>query len=138
MKKSIRAILVGLLVVPILALGINLSSPIVQPASAVDEFTVKGGADTAKGSTGVTCLFTGSCDDGEEGIFTTIINVMLYIIGAIGVVMLIYGGIRYTTSGGNATYVTAAKNTILYAIVGIVVAMLAYAIVNFVIGRLTV
>jgi hypothetical protein len=46
--------------------------------------------------------------------------------------MLIYGGIRYTTSGGNANSVTAAKNTILYAIIGLVVAIFAYAIVNWV------
>jgi ABC-type Na+ efflux pump permease subunit len=51
--------------------------------------------------------------------------------------MLIYGGIRYTISGGDAKNVTAAKNTILYAIVGIVVAILAFAIVNFVITSLT-
>jgi hypothetical protein len=57
---------------------------------------------------------------------------MLYIIGAVSVIMLIYGGIRYTTSGGNANSVTAAKNTILYAIIGLVVAIFAYAIVNWV------
>lgn len=50
--------------------------------------------------------------------------------------MLIYGGIRYTVSGGNAEAVKNAKNTILYAIVGIVVAVLAFAAVNFVIGQL--
>ena len=47
--------------------------------------------------------------------------------------MLIWGGIRYTTSGGNANSVTAAKNTILYAVIGLIVAILAYAIVNWVI-----
>ena len=46
--------------------------------------------------------------------------------------MLIIGGIRYVISGGDQAQVTAAKNTILYAIVGIVVAFLAYAAVNFV------
>jgi ABC-type Fe3+ transport system permease subunit len=47
--------------------------------------------------------------------------------------MLIWGGIRYTTSAGNQNSVTAAKNTILYAIIGLVVAVFAYAIVNWVI-----
>ena len=46
--------------------------------------------------------------------------------------MLIIGGIRYTVSGGDSGAVTSAKNTILYAVVGIIVAVLAYAIVNFV------
>jgi TRAP-type C4-dicarboxylate transport system permease small subunit len=67
--------------------------------------------------------------------FRNIVNIALYIIGAVSVLMLIYGGIRYTVSGGDTSAVTAAKNTILYAIIGIVVALLAYAIVNFVIGR---
>jgi hypothetical protein len=48
--------------------------------------------------------------------------------------MLIIGGIRYVVSGGDSSAVTSAKNTILYAVVGIVVALLAYALVNFVIG----
>ena len=51
--------------------------------------------------------------------------------------MLIIGGIRYVISGGNSAAVTAAKNTILYAIVGLIIALFAYAIVNFVIGSLT-
>jgi len=51
--------------------------------------------------------------------------------------MLIYGGIRYTTSGGDSTAVQSAKNTILYSIVGIIVAILAYAVVTFVVGAFT-
>jgi hypothetical protein len=50
--------------------------------------------------------------------------------------MIIFGGLRYVVSGGNTASVTAAKNTILYAIVGIVVSLLAYAMVNFVLGAL--
>lgn len=63
----------------------------------------------------------------------TIVNILLYILGAIAVVMIILGGIRYTTSNGDSSAITSAKNTILYAVVGLVVAILAYAIVNFVI-----
>jgi len=70
----------------------------------------------------------------ETSIFTTIVNVLLFLIGAISVIMLIYGGIRYTTSGGNSANVTAAKNTILYAIIGLIVAFLAFAIVNWVLA----
>jgi hypothetical protein len=69
---------------------------------------------------------------GSDSIFTTIVNVLLFLIGAISVIMLIYGGIRYTISGGNSANVTAAKNTILYAIIGLIVAFLAFAIVNWV------
>jgi ABC-type Co2+ transport system permease subunit len=69
---------------------------------------------------------------GDGNVFTTIVNVLLFLIGAISVIMLIYGGIRYTISGGNSANVTAAKNTIMYAIIGLIVAFLAYAIVNWV------
>lgn len=51
--------------------------------------------------------------------------------------MIIIGGLRYVTSGGNPSSVTGAKNTIMYAIVGLVVAFLAFAAINFVLGSLT-
>ena len=52
------------------------------------------------------------------------------------VIMLIVGGLRYAISGGNAATVTAAKNTILYAIVGLVIAFLSYAAISFVMEAL--
>ena len=70
-------------------------------------------------------------------VFTTAINIMLFIIGILSVIMLIYGGIRYVLSSGDSGAVTNAKNTIMYAIIGLVIAILAYAIVNFVIGSIT-
>lgn len=74
---------------------------------------------------------------GDNGVFKTITNVLLFIIGAISVIMIIYGGIVYTTSGGNADRVRSAKNTILYAVVGLIVAILAFAVVNFVVSSFT-
>ncbi len=65
-----------------------------------------------------------------------IINAVLYVVGILAVVMVIIGGVQYTTSGGDSAAVTKAKNTILYGIVGLVIAILAYAIVNFVVGKL--
>lgn len=74
---------------------------------------------------------------GTDSIFTTIVNVLLFVIGAISVIMLIIGGIRYTVSAGDSGNVTAAKNTIMYAIIGLVIAFLAFAIVNWVLGSIT-
>jgi len=85
------------------------------------------GVDCAKGKDQSPKLF------GRNGIFQTVTNVLLFLIGAVSVIMLIVGGIRYVLSGGDSTAVTAAKNTILYAVIGIIVALLAYAIVNFVV-----
>ena len=127
MKKSIRTVIAGLLLVPILVLGVSVAMP--SDASYAQN-GIQDGANAAKTTEQPTNLFEG------DGVFKKITNTALFLIGAISVIMLIYGGIRYTTSGGNAASVTAAKNTILYAIVGIVVAVLAFAIVNFVLGEL--
>lgn len=63
-----------------------------------------------------------------------IVNTLLFVLGAISVVMIILGGIKYTTSSGDTKNIESAKNTILYAVIGLVVALLASAIVNYVIG----
>ena len=73
---------------------------------------------------------------GLNGIFTTISNLLLYTIGALSVLMIIVGGIRYVLSGGKEASVTKAKNTVLYAIIGLIVALLSYAIINFVLDTL--
>ncbi len=62
-----------------------------------------------------------------------IINTLLFILGAIAVLMIVIGGIRYATSAGDSAAITGAKNTILYSVIGLVVAILAFAIVNFVV-----
>lgn len=84
---------------------------------------------SASGST----ICSGSNDDLNK-MMKTIINVILTILGTIAVIMIIIGGIRYTTSNGDASQIKSAKDTIMYAVVGLVVAILAFAIVNFVIG----
>jgi len=78
-----------------------------------------------------------SSGDTVAGFLSTGVNLLLYILGAIAVVMIIVGGIYYVVSGGDATATTKAKNTILYSVVGLIVALLAYAIVNFVISSFT-
>ena len=77
----------------------------------------------------------GDTKDTSGTLITKVINVMLFIIGVLSVIMIVYGGILYVISAGDSGRVSKAKNTIMYAIVGLVVALLAYAIVNFVITR---
>ena len=72
--------------------------------------------------------------DGLMDVVARIINVVIGIVALVAVVMLIVGGVSYTTSAGGASKVKKAKDTILYGIIGVVVALLAFAIVNFVIG----
>ena len=96
-----------------------------------DANPISSGAGCAKSNSNTTDLF------GQSGIFHTIANVLIYIVGAVAVIMLIIGGLRYVISQGDKSNVESAKNTILYAVIGIVVAILAYAIVNFVTSSLT-
>ncbi len=77
--------------------------------------------------------------DAEGGLLSmvkNIINIIIGVVGIIAVVMMIVGGINFIISQGDAAKVTKARNTILYGVVGLVVALLAFAIVNFVLGSL--
>ncbi len=58
---------------------------------------------------------------GVDGVFTRITNTVLYVVGAISVLMLIWGGLRYIISGGDSKKITDAKNTILYALLGLII-----------------
>lgn len=69
---------------------------------------------------------------GATGVISTISNTAMFLVGALSVLMIVFGGLRYVVSSGDATKVTAAKNTILYAIVGVIVSMLAYSAIEFV------
>lgn len=79
----------------------------------------------------------GACDSGglTTGI-SQIINTIFFIIGTLAVIVLLVGAIRYITSTGDAKRIQQAKDTIFYALAGLIVAILARAIVGFVIGKL--
>jgi len=100
----------------------------------------------ARAWAGATCAGGGSIQDGAacnmnnnnltvSGGVTSAINTLLYVLGAAAVIVLIVAGFRYVFSGGDPKNTAAAKDTILYAVIGIVVALLSYAIVNFTLGQ---
>lgn len=70
-----------------------------------------------------------------DNILEDIAKFLIFLVGAISVIAIIVGGLRYVTSGGNSSQVSSAKDTILYAVVGLVVAMAAFGIVEFVVKR---
>ena len=126
MKMSIKKSLQGLLLVPLLALGVSVVTPVFQ--GDVAQAQISGGIKAANGGTEPT-------DQKSLGdMVKTVVNLLLYVIGAAAVIMIIFGGFKYITSGGDAAGVTSAKNTIMYAVIGLIVAALAFAIVNFVVG----
>ena len=75
-----------------------------------------------------------STGDDLPGIASKVVNVMLFIVGILAVIMIIFSGIRYITAHGDKGQVESAKNTLIYSIVGLVVAIIAYAIVSWVTG----
>jgi hypothetical protein len=132
MKRFINIITSSLVaVVAFTGLAVTASGLVAAPVYAA--------ANTDDAQKGVNAI-GGNEKGNTAGAFTnllkSIINILLFIIGAIAVIMIIIGGIRYTTSNGDQAQVTSAKNTILYAIVGLVVAIMAFAIVNFVLDAL--
>jgi hypothetical protein len=67
---------------------------------------------------------------------TNIINILSVIVGVVAVIMIIIGGFKYITSGGDSNNTASAKNTIIYAIVGLIIVALAQVIVRFVLAAL--
>jgi len=81
---------------------------------------------------------TGNCATGQsnfQNLLGQIINIFSIIVGVIAVIMIIVGGLRYITSGGESGKVSAAKTTIMYALIGLVVVALAQLIVHFVLSQ---
>ncbi len=94
-------------------------------------WTVEKPTDGNKDNTGV--LAVGSGQDNLLSTVNSIINGVIGILGIVCVVVMIIGGINYMTSSGDAGKVKKAKDTILYGLIGLVVCVLAFAIVNFLI-----
>lgn len=115
------------LVVVIVALGFGAA----LPAGALDVFPT-----CQQDASSTICTATQDRLFGPNSLWTRILDTFTFIIGGISVLMIIIGGIRYVTSGGDQAGITAAKNTILYAVIGLIVAMLAYSIVHFVISNI--
>lgn len=111
------------------AISISVASLAPMPVMAINVFGQC--EQTANADTAV-CK-----SKGEEApdMVKVVISILLTVLGMIAVIMIVVGGIRYTTSNGNASQIKEAKDTILYSVVGLVVAIMAFSIVNFVLGR---
>lgn len=127
--------------------------PILLPVTAYAETSGFTGADSVKptdnvcqgasnlqfgGESGADCsTATGEAQTTVNTLIATIINIFSVIVGVVAVIMMIYGGFKYITSGGDSGNITTAKNTILYAIIGLVIVAVAQLIVRFVLARAT-
>ena len=90
-------------------------------------------------NSGVNCAAPSSASQNglfdKGNLFKTITNTLILIIGAVSVLMVIIGGLRYVLSSGSPQATAGAKDQILYAVIGVIIAILSYAIVNFVITK---
>ena len=125
MKHLVRSLLLAILMLGWLILP---SSPALAQIDAEDACRGAGG-NFVDGE----CTIQGQ-GTLEQG-FGRVVNALIFIVGAIAVLMLIIGAIRFAISGGDPEAAKGARNTILYAVIAIVVAIMAFAIVNFVIGQ---
>lgn len=94
-------------------------------------------AQVSKGiDTATTSEMKGKSIDGDKGLIKTVVNVLLWAVGILSVIMIIFSGFRYITSSGDASKTKSARSTLIYSVVGLIVAIMAWAIVNMVINRL--
>lgn len=103
----------------------GLAVALAEPVSAINVFEQCGAnADSS------VCQAQGT--DDATSLIEIVVNTMIFLLGTVSVIMIVMGGIRYATSNGDSSSIKGAKDTILYSIVGLVVAILSFAIVNFV------
>lgn len=125
-----RFLLVGLMLLGLSGFGFVYAAPQV---AAVGTDDVCAGLEGAGGS---------GCEPDRDDITVestvrTMINIFSWIVGIIAVIMIIVGGAKYVTSGGDSNGIQSAKNTIMYALIGIVIVALAQVIVQFTLTKTT-
>lgn len=118
-------VLLGLLVLPVVSL---------QTASA--QFEVFPGCDGRTGEN-PTCQTTGEDPvTGKDGLIFKAILILSYIVGFAAVVMIIIGGLKFITASGNSENIASARNTIIYALVGLAVFAISQTVVRLIISSL--
>lgn len=126
---------INLLVASVFAFGLFLA-----PAGVLAGASIKGGLCQGATNLEFAANPSATCDaNADEGklnnLIAKIINIISIIVAIIAVIMIVVGGFKYIASGGDSGKVTGAKNTILYAIIGLIIVGLAQFIVKFVLGN---
>lgn len=122
----VKVMMAAMLIVPAMAPAIVSADPI--------ENGLCNGVALSTGDNG-SCANDDSASTKVNGLIKLVINIFSLVVGVVAVIMIIIGGLKYITSSGDSNNVTSAKNTILYAVVGLVIVALAQFIVKFVLGK---
>jgi hypothetical protein len=132
--KHIKLIVTTLSLVILFTCGSVAANPInsqkIVPPTLYSSFA----GDACKG---LSVVSTTSCTQGAntfKSIARNVVGIMSYVIGAVAVIMLIIAGFKYVIAGGDTNAITSAKNTLIYALVGLAIAVLAQALVHWVLN----
>lgn len=133
MIKKIKSYLLYT-VIPVIA----LLTPVAAPSIVRAQPDIPSAACTGT-KLQITDPVAGSCTDTKStsdfnSIITKVVNIFTVVVGIVAVIMIIVGGFRYITSGGESNAVSGAKKTILFAIIGLIIVVLAQVIVRFVLN----
>ena len=125
----------------IVVAALMMTVPVIIPVQASAGAACSGignyinkGANSAVGNSGG-CNNGGSITTGVEALASRVVNIFSIIVGVISIIMIIYAGLRYITSGGESGGISGAKNTLLYAVIGLIVVVLAQVIVRLVLSQ---
>jgi cytochrome bd-type quinol oxidase subunit 2 len=128
LRKTIATVATGLILV-----AVPVAVPAIASADTIDiSHNLGCGANL---STDQSSCSTSTGTNRIQTIVTQVVNIFSVIVGIVSVIMIIYGGFKYITSGGDSGNISAAKNTIVYALIGLVVVALAQFIVQFVLNK---
>jgi uncharacterized membrane protein len=141
MIKKIKNLILSNVTVLSLMISALLPIPIAMGMASADcsaggiaSNVASGAAAAANGN--VDCTST-NLTNSQKDITTLaqqVVQIFSIVVGAISIIMIIYGGFRYITSGGDSNRVGSAKNTLIYAIIGLIIVALAQLIVHFVLS----
>jgi len=108
------------------------AAPVLAQANVVDQCDDPGVSNSpiCQNIRGSTSLF------GQNSLFEGLLQLLIFVIGAIALIMIVVGGLKYVLSGGDSNATQSAKNTILYAVIGLVIAIIAQGLLTFVLNRI--
>jgi len=133
MFRNVRNTIVSLLAMATLVF-IPFAIPAVASANNITDNLCNGATLTVTNNSG--CASTNAAGNSLDTFITELVNIFSIVVGVVAVIMIIIGGFRYITSGGDSNNISSAKNTIIYAIIGLVVVALAQFIVQFVLSKI--
>ena len=137
MFKSLRRMMAVAGASLMLAFLPAVALPVAVHADSIGDCLNQGSTLTTGSGSNCTPGDTSTGTQKIQDIVTTIVNIFSVIVGIVAVIMIIWGGFKYITSGGDSGNITGAKNTIIYAIIVLFIVALAQFIVQFVLNKVT-